>query len=260
MKVGILGWGAIGSWIGGKLYSGSLSDVTLEAVASRNYRLPAPVKCIEPLELGECVDIVIEAAGHEAVKAYVPGLLEQGIRVVLVSTGALRDQGLYDELAKMGGDRLILSTGAIGGVDIVRACCQAGDIGSITLSTTKPSVALERPWMSAEMIGELREGRKVVECYRGSALAATELFPESVNVAATLAFAAGSWESVDVRIFADPSSTFNSHKIDIVSDIGLYKIEVSNHPLPNNPKSSALVGASLLRSLNDLTTNLPTFM
>ena len=170
MKVGILGWGAIGSWIGGKLYSGSLSGVTLEAVASRNYRLPAPVKCIEPLELGECVDIVIEAAGHEAVKAYVPGLLEQGIRVVLVSTGALRDQGLYDELAKMGGDRLILSTGAIGGVDIVRACCQAGDIGSITLSTTKPSVALERPWMSAEMIGELREGRKVVECYRGSAL------------------------------------------------------------------------------------------
>lgn len=260
MKVGILGWGAIGSWVGEKLYNGSIPGVTLEAVASRNYRLPAPVKCIEPLELSQYVDVVIETAGHEAVNDYVPGLLKKGIRVVLVSTGALRDQGLYDELAKAGGDRLILSTGAIGGIDIVRACRQAGNIESITLSTTKPSLALERPWMSAEMIAQIREGREVVECYRGSALAATELFPESVNVAATLAFAAGSWKPVDVRIFADPLATLNSHKIDIVSDIGLYKVEVSNHPLPSNPKSSALVGASLLRSLHDLTTNLPTFM
>ena len=152
--------------------------MTLEAVASRNYRLPAPVKCIEPLELSQYVDVVIETAGHEAVNDYVPGLLKKGIRVVLVSTGALRDQGLYDELAKAGGDRLILSTGAIGGIDIVRACRQAGNI-AITLSTTKPSLALERPWMSAEMIAQIREGREVVECYRGSALAATELFPES---------------------------------------------------------------------------------
>ena len=163
------------------------------AVASRNYRLPAPVKCIEPLELSQYVDVVIETAGHEAVNDYVPGLLKKGIRVVLVSTGALRDQGLYDELAKAGGDRLIRQRGAIGGIDIVRACRQAGNIESITLSTTKPSLALERPWMSsAEMIAQIREGREVVECYRGSALAATELFPRVSECRRHLAFAAGS--------------------------------------------------------------------
>ncbi len=255
LRVGILGWGAIGSAIAERLLAGAVDGVELTAVASRTPPGDVGVPVVEPTELPDYCELVIETAGHGAVADHVPGLLAAGCRVIVVSTGALRDRELLDAVTAAGADRLMLSSGAIGGIDIVGACLQAGEIRSIHLTTTKPPAVLIQPWMDDDMTAALQAGEHVVTCFDGNALVAAERFPASVNVAATLALAAWSWDLIHVTVVGDPAATGNRHTIDIDADAGTYRIELTNNALASNPKSSALVVASVLRGLEALTTS-----
>ena len=253
LRVGILGWGAIGRAIAERLVAGAVPGVELSAVASRRPPTNAAVRIVEPSELPNHCDLVIETAGHAAVVEHVPGLLGSGCQVILLSTGALRDAALFGAVTKAGSERLLLSTGAIGGIDIIGACLHAGQIHSISLTTTKPSGVLVQPWMDAEMASALRDGKQRVECFEGPAVVAAEKFPSSVNVAATLALAAKSWALVRVTVIGDPTASGNTHVIDIDADAGQYSFEFANKALAANPTSSALVVASVLRALDALT-------
>jgi aspartate dehydrogenase len=259
LRVGILGWGAIGSAIAERLLAGAVADVELTAVASRTPPGGIGVPVVAPAELAECCDLVIETAGHGAVAEHLPGLLAAGCRVIMVSTGALRDSDLLEAVARAGADRLMLSSGAIGGIDIVGACRHAGEIRSIRLTTTKPPAVLIQPWMDDKMTAALQSGEKTVTCFDGTALDAAEKFPASANVAATLALAAWSWDLIHVTVIGDPAATGNRHAIDIDADAGTYRIELANNALASNPKSSALVVGSVLRGLEALTSSTRSF-
>jgi len=252
LRVGVLGWGAIGSAVGERLVAGTLPGVRLAAVASRRQSADAPAPVVDAAELPSRCDVVVEAAGHEGVVAHVPGLLAAGRRVILVSTGALRDRDLFTAIQSIGGHRLTITSGAVGGLDIIRACRFAGDIQVIRLTTTKPSHTLVQPWMDDDMVHALEAREELVECFRGSADDAAGRFPASVNVAATLAVTAGSWDLIEVSVVGDPTATSNRHVIEIDADAGSYRVELANRPLASNPRSSALVVASVLRDLDDL--------
>lgn len=254
LSVGVLGWGAIGSAIARRLLEGAVPGAELTAVASRTRPTDAGVDVVEPADLAKRCELVVETAGHEAVVEHVPALLRAGCRVIVVSTGALRDPSLLKTLTEAGGSRLLLSTGAIGGIDIVGACLQAGDIRSISLTTTKPPTVLMQPWMDDEMIEMLHSGTERVVCFEGTAIDAAEKFPASVNVGATLALAAKSWDVIRVSVVGDPAAKGNTHAIDIDADAGQYRVELANEALASNPTSSALVVASVLRALDSLTT------
>jgi aspartate dehydrogenase len=252
VRVGILGWGAIGSELGQRLAAGALENVELAAVATRTPTDPVSVRAVEPDQLAAVCDVVVEAAGHQALAEHVPSILGAGCQVIAVSTGALRDQALFDSLVAAGGSKLMLSTGAIGGIDLVAACRYVGAVHSIRLCTTKPSSVLVQPWMDDAMAAALRAGERRVQCFSGPAIEATERFPASVNVAATLAMAAGSWDNVEVTVVGDPTVSTNSHTIEVRAEAGEYRVEVTNQPLASNPASSALVVASLMRALDTL--------
>lgn len=254
LRVGVLGWGAIGSALGERLLDGAVPGVELTAVASRTPPTGVAVTVVEPAELFSHCNLVVETAGHDAVSEHLPALLRDGCRVIMVSTGALRDASLLDGVTAAGRERLMLSSGAIGGIDIVGACLHAGEIHSISLTTTKPPRVLIQPWMDDELSEALRSGDRRVVCFDGTALDAAEKFPASVNVAATLALAAKSWDLIHATVVGDPDATGNTHVIDIDADAGQYRIELANNALASNPASSALVVASVLRALETLTT------
>ena len=92
----------------------------------------------------------------------------------------------------------------------------------------------------------------VVTCFSGSARGAVGLFPASVNVAAALAVAAGSWEAVRVDVVGDPTTTRNTHVIDVTAESGDYRFQISNHPSAQNPRSSQVVPFAVLRALGVL--------
>lgn len=259
LRIGVLGWGALGSAIGAALDRGEVAGAELVAIGARR-EIDAGVPVVDPSRLAASCDVIVEAATHDAVVEYVPGYLEQGCRVIVLSTGAFRDQTLFDRLVTTGSDRLIICSGAIGALDIIRACRRIGAVSRVTLETSKPPQVLIQPWMNDSMVAALNAGTERVVCFDGLAIEAAERFPTSVNVAATLAIAVGDWDTVHVSVVGDPSATGNRHRIHITADAGQYKVDVANAALASNPRSSALVVGAALRAVAALATNEAQFL
>jgi len=255
LRVGLLGWGSIGAEVGRAIRRGEIAGVELVAVAATHRHDDLDdldVTQVTPLELAEHADLVVEAAGQQALVEYGPALLSSGVDLLVVSVGALADDTLFERLMSVGGGRLMISTGAIGGIDLLSACRQLGRIDDVHLTTTKPSNVLVQAWMDDETKRRLEDGAGVVTCFSGSAREAVGLFPASVNVAAALAVATGSWDPVRVDVVGDPAATRNTHVIDVSAESGDYRFEINNRPSPHNPRSSQVVPFAVLRALGVL--------
>ncbi|MGI9595872.1 MAG: aspartate dehydrogenase domain-containing protein [Acidimicrobiales bacterium] len=255
LRVGILGWGAIGRELGQAIAAANAGgDETLElvAVSSRFTNDPVHRLAVEPEQLGLRCDVVVEAAGPAPLAVNAERWLTDGADVIVVSIGALVDDALHRRLIAAGPGRLLLCAGAIGGLDLLAAAELYGPIDEVRLETTKPSATLVRDWMDQPMLDALRSGERPVECFRGSVADAVELFPESLNVSAALGLAAGDFDAVEVVVTGSPNAGGNSHDISIDAASGQYRVSVCNTPSPTNPRTSHITAWSVLRSLRSL--------
>ncbi len=251
-RVAILGWGAIGRTVGTALADGRVPGARLVAVADRRRVEGYPVPSVEPEALADEADIVVEAAGQAALAAHGERYLLAGRDLLVVSVGALVDADLFARLRAAGGPRLHLTSGAIGGLDLLRAAGRAGPLDEVTLTTTKQPGSLLQDWMAADVQAALRAGRESVVVFDGPAAEAVTRFPQSVNVAATLALTVGSWDLVRVRVVADPEAEVNRHEIEAVGATGSYRLSIENRPSPDNPKTSGIVPHAVLQGLASL--------
>lgn len=250
LRVGLLGYGAIG-----KAVARTIDDqaeprsLELTAIASRFSHETPPGRAVDVAAIGQQCDVVVEAAGPSALRAFGSRVLEDGADLLVVSIGALLDADLWRRLTTATPGRLLLCSGAVGGLDMLAAARLYGPINRISLSTTKPSTTLVRDWMDDEMRGRLASGRTPVECFRGSVTDAVRLFPESLNVAAALALTAGDPDLIDVTVTGSPTATGNQHDIRIASAAGEYRFTMANHPAPDNPRTSHVTAWAVVRSL-----------
>ena len=133
---------------------------------------------------------VLEAAGSEPARAQLPVLLEAGINVIVMSVGALLDSELEQavQTARRKGCRVLLPSGAIGGLDAVAAMNALGGIEHAYITTTKKPAGLAgAPYLKSRGLVLPEDERRVV--FEGSARKAIVGFPANVNVAAALSFA-----------------------------------------------------------------------
>lgn len=98
MRVGLLGWGAIGSEVGKALRRGDVSGVELTAVAALRHHDDLEVPQVAPSDLADHFDLVVEAAGQAALSEHGPGLLAAGVDLLVLSVGAFGDAELFDRL------------------------------------------------------------------------------------------------------------------------------------------------------------------
>ncbi|MDN4607861.1 aspartate dehydrogenase [Sporosarcina highlanderae] len=189
------------------------------------------------------IDIVVECATIDTAKLYALEVIKKK-DLMLISIGAYADSAFADLLnvsAQESGHRVYLPSGAIGGLDALKAAKFAGGVESVTLTTRKPANSL-----SDEIITE----KKIL--FEGSALDAIKLFPKNANVAIVLSLAGIGMERTSVRIIADPSVTQNIHHIEVVGAFGEFAMMIKNNPSPDNPKTSYITGASILAALANL--------
>lgn len=255
MNVAVLGWGAIGRTVGLALAHGQVPGARLVAVSDRRGADDCPVPVVDAEGLADGADLVVEAAGQAALATNGETYLRSGCRLLVVSVGALVDDDLYRRLQAAGGDRLHLTTGAIGGLDLLRAAKRAGGIDRVTLTTTKQPSSLLEDWMPDDLRAALRSGVDEVVTFDGPAADAVTRFPKSVNVAATLALTAGSWDLVRVRVVADPRVEVNRHDIEIVGAAGRYRFTIENRPSADNPKTSGIVPHAVIEDVASLCRN-----
>ncbi len=153
-----------------------------------------------------------------------------------MTIGTLFDDEFREHLidvAKRHGAKIYLPSGAVAGIDGIKAASMAG-IDEVTLVTTK----------SPESLGRHLSRRTIL--FEGNAREAVKQFPKNINVAACLSLAGIGFDRTKVKIVADPVVKFNSHKVLAHGKFGRLRAEVENLPNPNNPKSSYLASLSAI--------------
>lgn len=267
MRLGIIGFGNIASTLLDLLQQSNNAtlehlavlcrseqvDETRSQLAGANAGVAHSVSVVTDaagLVASDC-DLVIECAAHQAVCDHVPALLKSGTDVVLVSIGSLADAQMEDTLrsaAVAGGSRLILPSGAIGGIDLLSALRAAGDV-KVAYRGTKPPAA----WRGtpAESALDLPSVQGSTVFFSGDARAAATEYPKNANVAATLALAGGGFEATRVELLADPQAPGNIHEYTVSSKVANYSIRIENLPSANNAKTSIATVYSVLREISN---------
>ncbi|MCR9121749.1 MAG: aspartate dehydrogenase [Phyllobacteriaceae bacterium] len=201
--------------------------------------------------LAERCDLIVECAGHSAVRAHGPALLEAGLDVVVVSVGALADQTLEDTLraaARKGGGRLIVPPGAVGGVDMLAALGTAGAVDVRYRGTKRPAAWRGTPAEKAVDLDTL-DGPSVF--FSGTAREAAAHYPKNANVAATLALAGAGFEKTQVELVADPETPGNVHQFEAVSPLARISVRIENQVSGGNARTSAATIHSVLREVRN---------
>ncbi|TFL19053.1 aspartate dehydrogenase [Jannaschia formosa] len=241
MTIGIIGEGAIGSYV-----RAHLSGVSVALVRPARAG-PGRVTSAEALP-GE-VTLMLDCAGHAALAEHGPTILARGIDLVTVSLGALADDALHDRLreaARRGGARLHLASGAIGALDCL-AAARVGGLERVTYTGRKPPAG----WRGspAEDALDLDRLDAPATHFEGTARAAALAYPKNANVAAAVALAGAGFDATQVRLIADPEAPGNVHEIAAEGAFGRFDFRIEGRALPDNPRSAALAAMSVVATV-----------
>lgn len=257
LTVGIAGLGAIGLPLARALDAG-VDGLSLVAVGVRDQTkalanlagFRRPPRLVDLAELA-AADIVVEAVPAAQFERVALPAIDAGRILVVLSAGALLPRMHLVRRAVATGGRIIVPTGALLGLDAVRAAAE-GPVESVTIETRKPPGGLEgAPYLEkhAISVAGLTEPLLVFE---GNALDAAAGFPANVNVAAALALAGIGPVRTKVRIWADPTVERNVHTIQVEADAARFTMKIENVPSSENPKTGRMVAPSVLACLRGL--------
>ncbi|MCI0557786.1 MAG: aspartate dehydrogenase [Nitrososphaera sp.] len=262
-SVGLVGCGTIGSQLAmavdvGKVPNASLASIfdinesSSQALKSRLQHSPKVCSDFASF-LKSDMDIAIEAASQEAVRAYGEQILQGGNDLMVMSVGALADHTFLSQIlnaAQKKECRIYIPSGAIAGLDAIRSVKHL--LESVTLTTTKnPKALAGAPFFKSSKI-QCESIDKKITIFEGPASEAVREFPANVNVAAVLGLAGIGAEKTRVRIVADPAATTNKHEIHATGSFGELNISVNNVPSPGNPKTSYLAILSAIECLRSI--------
>ena len=258
MKIGIVGCGAIGTEIAraikkkiipAKLAAVCDTDISRSASLIKTTHLKPSIATLS--QLVSLSDIVVEAAGVHAVKDIARECIKKHKTLLIMSAGALLNDPHLVTKARKRNCTIIIPSGALAGLDAVKAA-KLGGIKSVTLTTTKPPRGLRgAPYFKKQKI-DLEKITKPTLVFNGNASQAIKGFPANINVAVILSFAGIGPQRTKVRIIADPSVRSNIHEIRLIGNSGTIIARTENIPSPSNPKTSYLAILSAISALQQI--------
>ena len=252
MRLAIVGWGAIARR-SAQLLLDRNQNIVVAGIAEQGPKndrdLPDGAKWLtEPADLRDLApDLVVEAAGRDAVEPWAMVGLSCAPAFGICSTSAFCDDALLQRLtnvAERHGSQILIPSGALGGLDALAAASRL-PLESVTHRIIKPPAA----WRGtlAETLVDLQALTTAQVFFEGSARAAATSFPANANVAALSALAGIGFEQTFVQLIADPAIKQNCHHLVASGSFGSLSVKLENRPLPTNPRSSELAALSLVR-------------
>ncbi|MEA2640964.1 MAG: aspartate dehydrogenase [Chloroflexota bacterium] len=254
LRLGFIGFGTTAHQVLRALES-ETTDAHLVAALVRRQPVDPPSHVLVTNErdrfLAEPCDLVVELAGQEAVQQHAEAVLRAGRDLLIISIGALADDELFARLraaAEAGGSRLMLPSGAIGGLDALGAGALGG-LDEVTITTRKPPAALQTDTERDAYLAGAKDGPVLL--YEGPTREAVRLFPANVNVAAAVSIAGVGFDRTSIRIFADPAVTRNTHEVVARGWFGELRFTIQNVPT-ENPKTGRITALSVLKAIGNL--------
>jgi len=262
LRVGIAGLGAIGAPVVRRLDAEDLG-IDVVAIAARDPQgartrlgtLRRPPEFVGLAELAERCDIVVECLPSALFDEVAVPAIERGRIFMPLSVGALLDRPGLIERARATGARIVVPTGALVGLDAVRAAAE-GTIHRAAIVTRKPPAGLAgAPYLVEHGISV--EGlTEPLRVFAGTAREGARAFPANVNVAAALSLAGIGPDRTLLEIWADPTVERNTHRIEIDSDATRLTLIVEGIPSEENPRTGKLTALSVIATLRGLTQTL----
>ena len=249
IRVGLIGLGAIGRRVVELARDQSDGRIEIVGALVRDPERPREsldvplVRTVRDL-LAQGPEVIVEAAGHDALRQHGPAVLRSGCDLLFLGVGAFADpevERAIVDAAIEGGATARVASGAIGGLDAISAAA-VGGIESVTHTTRKPARTL-LPHDQADALTGPRE------MFRGPAREGALLFPESINVAAAVSLAGIGLDNTEVCVIADPDIDRNRHEVEVQGTFGWLKFEIRGIPTEENPKTGRIVAMSVVRQL-----------
>ncbi len=255
LRVGLIGLGTIGRPLADAIAAGQAGAVCVPAALVRDPRQHAPlasgglVTANVAAFLRQPLDVVVEVAGHAAVRQHGEAALAAGADLMVVSVGAFADDALLARLratAEAAGRQILVPSGAIAGLDAIGAAALGG-LDEVVITTRKPPDA----WRGTPAEAQALAASQPVLLYDGPAREGVLRFPQNVNVAAALALAGVGLDATTMRVYADPTVTHNTHEVHARGAFGEIALVLRNVPSPTNPKTGRIVAMSVLKAVRD---------
>ena len=208
--IGIVGCGAIGREILVAADTGVLG-VDIAGVSSRTEEsaraflatLRSSPEYLSRAALIEKSDMLVEAAGPEAVPDLARETFDAGKGLMVISVGAVIANPWMLDRARETGCRLLLPSGAIAGLDGIKSAC-AGRVDYVSMVSRKPPAALEGAPYVVEQAVDLGGLKSEQEIFSGTAREACRAFPNNLNVSAAVSVAGIGPDRTTVTMVAVP--------------------------------------------------------
>jgi aspartate dehydrogenase len=260
IKIGIIGCGTIGSEIAKAVDRDfqpqavliALSDLDQSKAQALKKKLTGKPLVLDTDSLIGKSDLVIEAAsaGVSNEIAKKGASLKKDVMIMSVG-GIIRHYEALFNLAAKAGSRIYLPSGAICGLDGVKAAA-IGKISKAELTTRKPPASLAgAPFIEKNKIN-LNGITSETIIFEGSALEAIEGFPANINVSCVLSIAGLGPQKTLVKIITSPEYKRNTHEVILEGEAGRIFTRTENVPSPSNPKTSHLAILSAIATLKQI--------
>jgi aspartate dehydrogenase len=260
MRVALAGFGTVGQELARRLCAGAIPAMRLTAIAARDLaKARANSAALEPrplvvpvAELPEHAEVIVECATGEALPEIARAALGAGRILVPVSVGGLAAHPEVLEWASQHGGRIRVATGALPGLDAIRAAAE-GEIGSLRLSSRiRPDSLVREAYIRERGFDFTRPLKEPVQVFEGTAREAALAFPKHFNVAVTLSLAGIGLDRTEVVVLADPDVPGAVHNVEVdAADLQL-SLTSRNRPSATNPRTSRAVAPSIMAALRAL--------
>ena len=189
--------------------------------------------------------IIIEASKPDALKEQLIGILEQGVSVIPLSTGAFADAEFLEAVrrtAREHGSRVVLPHGAEGAFDLAATFS--------LIPGMKGTVVQYIPERSGMPDGNPMKA--LPESFSGTALEGFALSPSHLNVVIETAIACGGFENAfyETRIPEDGKGGFG---LELENDAARAELRITNKPPREGVPMMAVIALSAVSALNRMT-------
>ncbi|MDP6705185.1 MAG: DUF108 domain-containing protein [Alphaproteobacteria bacterium] len=260
MRVGLAGFGTVGRDLARRLDGGAIPAARLTAVTARDLEkaraasrdLASPPLVVPVAELPDHADVIVECATGEALPEIARAALGAGRTLIPVSAGAIAAHPEILDLAEAHSGRLQIATGALPGLDTIRAAAE-GEIRSVKLTTRiLPNSMANEAYILEKGLDLTKPLDGPLKVFEGTAGEAAAAFPRHFNVAVTLSLAGIGFERTQVEVWVDSDIPGAVHRVQVdAADIAL-DLESRNRPSETNPRTSRAVAPSVMATLRGL--------
>ena len=260
LRLGIGGLGAIGLAVARKVDAGDIPGMRLTAVSARDQakakariaEFRSAPRLVSLAGLADEADIVLESIPAAHFAEIAEPAVARGRIFMPLSVGQLLAHMHLVEKAKATGARIIVPSGALLGLDAVRAVAE-GHVESVKIITRKPPKGLAgAPYLKERQLS-MDDVTTATMIFSGNAREAIRGFPANVNVAVALSLAGIGPDRTTVEIWADPAVTRNTHTIEVISDSSNLTMTIANIPSVENPATGKVTALSAIAALRRLT-------